>query len=441
MNQRLVRNAPVVPTKSPNPRPPEGGRCTESELWASALKFTNWLDAAGYATYDGYDVLGSSYGRAAKRFYYKKNPIGYVLTAQVVAMEILCPGLRALFVEKKRYVTSDGQLVMAFLNMYEATCNRHGGRPASTNGHPEFSAAHWLDKAKSLANDLVEQSVPGFHGLCWGYPIDWQSVNGFIPKGTPVITSTPYCYEAFALLYDATGEQRYLELARSVSAFVSQDLNDTPAGENAAASSYTPYDHGKVVNANAYRAFVLIDAAERFQDEKLLAQGVKNVNFILQSQNPDGSWLYAIDNPAEAFIDHFHTCFVMKNLYKINRHLQREDVREAIVRGYRWYRKALFDEHDNPKTYAIAPRMEIVRLEMYNIAEAITLGVLLRDEVPEAFSLASTLGEQLVRQYQLPAGHWITRIYKGGWRHTFPYLRWPQAQLFYALTNLLLATA
>lgn len=439
MSQNLVGNAPPAPMRHSSPLP-AGVGCSADELRASALKFANWLNAVGYASYDGYDFMGSKYGRAAKRLYYKKNPLGYVLTAQVVGMEILCPSMRALFVKKQRYVTAEGQLVMAFLNMYEATGTCDGERKPSVNGNQEHPAASWLDKAKHLADELVEQSVPGFHGLCWGYPIDWQSMNGFIPKGTPVITSTPYAYEAFALLFDATGDQRYLELARSVSTFVSQDLNDTPMGENAAASSYTPYDHGKVVNANAYRAFVLIDAATRFQDEKLLAQGVKNVNFILQSQDPNGSWLYAIDNPKEAFIDHFHTCFVMKNLHKINRYLQREDIREAVVRGYHWYRKALFDEHDNPKTYAIAPRMEIVRLEMYNIAEAITLGVLLRDEIPEAFALAATLGERLVRQYQVPAGHWITRIYKGGWRHTFPYLRWPQAQLFYALTNLLLAT-
>jgi hypothetical protein len=31
----------------------------------------------------------------------------------------------------------------------------------------------------------------------------------------------------------------------------------------------------------------------------------------------------------------------------------------------------------------------------------------------------------------------VTRVFRGGFRHRFPFLRWPQAQLFYALTNLL----
>ena len=228
-------------------------------------------------------------------------------------------------------------------------------------------------------------------------------------------------------------------MARSIMAFVSKDLNDTPSGDDSAASSYTPKDHGKVVNASAYRAFLLFDAAQRFQNDTFRTQGWKNLRFILQNQQADGSWLYAVDDPAQAFIDHFHTCFVLKNLYKLNRHLQSADVKRSVQRGYNWYRKALFDSRDNPKSFAIAPRLQLVRLEMYNIAEAISLGVLLRDEIPEAFALAETLAAQLVGRYQLPAGHWVTRVYLGGIEHTLPFLRWPQSQLFLALTNLLVA--
>jgi hypothetical protein len=76
---------------------------------------------------------------------------------------------------------------------------------------------------------------------------------------------------------------------------------------------------------------------------------------------------------------------------------------------------------------------------MYNVAEAITLGTLLKNDIPEAFALAQRLATRLVREYQLPVGHWVTRVYLGGIRHTLPFLRWPQAQLFLALTNLLVA--
>ena len=43
----------------------------------------------------------------------------------------------------------------------------------------------------------------------------------------------------------------------------------------------------------------------------------RNLNFVLENQNPDGSWFYAVDGVRD-FVDHFHTCFVMKALAKIH---------------------------------------------------------------------------------------------------------------------------
>jgi hypothetical protein len=413
---------------------------TANELWTAANKFANWLEKCRYMSYDPYDIWGTGYGRLARRLYYKKNPAGALMTAPLVLMEIIFPSLRGLFIKKDRFPTSDAQLALAFLNLYEASqvhLSPSDGQP--TEAYSNQPSGSWLTKARTLADELLSQSIPGYSGYCWGYPFDWQNVNGLMPKGTPHITATPYCYEVFTRLFDLTGEDRYLEVARSITAFVYQDLKDTPTGKDAAASSYTPNDCGKVVNASAYRAFVLFDAARRFQSEDFRTKAWKNLQFILQSQRTDGSWLYAIDNPAEAFIDHFHTCFVLKNLHKINRDLQSTAVREAIERGYKWYRKALFDKEDNPISFAIAPRVQIVRLEMYNFAEAISLGVLLKHNIPEGFALAEKLAARLMHGYGLPAGHWVTRVYLGGVRHKVPFMRWPQSQLFLALTNLLVA--
>ena len=398
--------------------------CTTTELWAVAEKFMGWLEVEGYAAYDPYDVWGTRYGRLARRLYYRKNPLGVLLTAPVLLMEIVGPSLRRLLVDKQRYATADAQLALAFMNAYEVS-----------------HAAVWLGKARALAVDLLTQSIPGYRGLCWGYPFDWQNVGGLMKKGTPHITATPYCYEVFARLFDLTGDKYYSTAARSIAEFVYGDLNDTPTGPGAAAASYTPYDHSKVINASAYRAFVLFDAARRFDDERYRDKASKNLRFILDTQREDGSWLYAIDSPAEAFIDHFHTCFVLKNLYKINVDLQSAEVARAVRRGYQWYRKSLFDNDGTPRLFAIAPRLQLVKLEMYNVAEAITLGALLKDDIPEAFEHAESLADRFVTRGQLPAGHWITRTYLGGITHRVPFIRWPQSQLFLGLTNLLKAKA
>ncbi len=411
---------------------------TRDELWIAVDRFCDWFNGSGGVSYDPYDILGTGYGRWARRIYYRKNPLGVLVTAPLILMEILAPGLRGLFVSKGHYPTADAQLALAFLNLYKL--RREGTDTLSAPVGDQQSHRIWLNKAEDLASELLKQSAQGYSGYCWGYPFDWRHVNGFMPKGTPHITATPYCYEVFAKLFDVTGDPKYLEITSSIAAFVANDLIDTPTGDGAAASSNTPYDQGKVVNASAYRAFVLFDAARRFDNETHRTKAQMNLRFVLDSQRPDGSWLYAVDNPREAFVDNFHTCFVLKNLYKLNRGLEISDVAQAVQRGYEFYRKNLIDAGGEPKTYAVAPRVEIVRVEMYNFAEAITLGALFRDDIPEAFTIADELAARLVRQHQLPDGHFVTRIYRGGIRHSVPYLRWPQSQLFLALTNLLVAT-
>lgn len=409
----LGANRPCLAVSRPDP-----------DLWDSIARFSGWLDRVGLESYDPYDIWGTSYGLMARRLYYRKQLLGYVMSTPLLLLDVLCPGLRRVWVRKQRYATADAQLALGFLNLY-----RFG------------KGSHYLDRATVLADDLLRTSIPGYHGHCWGYPFDWQNNKGLWKRNVPYITATPYCFEAFLGLHEATGEARHLAVAKSIARFVALDLVDTPIGANAAAGSYSPHDQSQVVNASAYRAFVLFEAASRFGEPSYAAKARDNLSFILRSQSADGSWLYGLDEPADRFIDHFHSCFVLKNLVKINRRLGERTLADAIRRGWDYYRQHLFESDDTPRSFAKQPRMQLARVELYNVAEAITLGALLRDDIPEAYDLAGRLAGRLIGQYQLADGHFVTRVYRGGLRHTFPFLRWPQAQLFYALTNLVVARA
>lgn len=394
--------------------------CTAEELLSACQRFTAWLDRVGYASYDPYDIWGTRYGLRARKLYYARNPLGTLLVAPLVLLEIVWPSSRQLFVEKQRYATADAQLVLAFLNLFRVT-----------------GEAHFRDRAVALGDEILGYAIKGYRGLCWGYPFDWQNGPGAVwARSTPYITCTPYCYEAFLALHEATGQERYRQIAASIAEFVCHDLHETPTSPAAAAGSYSPKDRSMVINASAYRAFVLLDAARRFGREDYAAAGGRNLAFILEGQREDGAWLYALDR-APSFIDHFHTCFVLKNLIKANRLLDRADVRESIARGFRYYRENLFYPDGNPKSFSIEPRFQVGRLEMYNFAECITLCSLLGDELPGARETGLRLATRLLGDFQLPAGHFVTRVFRFGVRHTFPFLRWPQAQLFYSITSLL----
>jgi len=180
-----------------------------------------------------------------------------------------------------------------------------------------------------------------------------------------------------------------------------------------------------------------METYHRFGVDEFKEKAGKNINFVLENQRLDGSWLYAAENPHNAFIDNFHTCLVLKNLYKANVYLKSNKLRDAIIKGYDFYRKNLFVNNDIPKPYALLRRIQLVQIEMYDYAEGISLGVLLKDEIPGAFELAKKLARDVHLYYQLPDGHFITRVNWGGLRNAVPYLRWPQAQMFFALTTLL----
>lgn len=394
--------------------------CSAEKLLSSSRSFVSWLDHHGIASYDPYDLWGTRYGLWSRKKYYARRLVGTPLVAPFVAVDLLYPAARKLFVNKQRFATADAQLLLAFLNLHRAT------------GEQQY-----LDRAITLGDEILDYAIPGYHGPCWGYPFDWQNGPGDPwTRNTPYITCTPYCYEAYNALFAATGQERYRKLAAGIAEFVCRDLRETPTSPRAAAGSYSPKDNSQVVNASAYRAFVLIDAGARFGRADYTAAGERNLAFVIESQRADGAWLYAVDGTS-SFIDNFHTCFNLKNLVKLNRLVRRGEVSQCINRGFDYYHDHLFHADGDPRSFAIEPRLQLAHLEMYNFAEGITLGSLLANENGRAKALAHHLAGRVADDFQLPDGHFVTRVFRGGVRHTFPFVRWPQAQLFLAITNLL----
>jgi hypothetical protein len=389
-------------------------------LAAACDRFLAWLDRAGYESYDPYDIWGGRYGLWSRKVYYAKGRLAIPLVAPLVAMDLICPALRGLFVGKARFATADAQLLLGLLNLHQIS----GG-------------SNHLERAVALGEEIMAYSIPGYRGPCWGYPFDWQNNNNAVwPKHTPYITCTPYCYEAYLGLLEATGDPKYREWVAGIAEFVHGDLKDIPTGPNSAAGSYSPFDNRQVVNASGYRAYVLAEAGKRFGRQDYLEASRRNLNFVLESQATDGSWMYAM-NETKSYIDNFHTCFNLKNLFKIHRIDPDARIEASIRRGFDYYRQHLIDAWGNPRPFAVKPRLQLAKLEMYDFAEGITHGALIGDIIPEAGELARSLASKLIQEHQLPDGHFVTRVFRGGFRHRFPFLRWPQAQLFYALTNLL----
>jgi hypothetical protein len=276
----------------------------------------------------------------------------------------------------------------------------------------------------------------GYEQFCWGYPFDWVTRNGVIPAGTPLITTTPYAYEAFSYVYEIDRNERWLKVMKSIAEHAFHDIKDRVISADSATAGYTPLDtEGGVINASAYRAFLLMNASLQFSREDYGDAAERNLNFVLRAQQEDGSWFYAADGVRD-FVDHFHTCFVMKALAKIDQLVNHEGCRRAIHAGVGYYTRQLFDERGLPKPFSSAPRVTVYRRELYDYAECVNLCTLLSGRFKHLDERLRTTLADLLGYWQKSDGSFRSRRLLAGWDNV-PMHRWAQSQLFRSLCLLL----
>jgi hypothetical protein len=162
-----------------------------------------------------------------------------------------------------------------------------------------------------------------------------MTTRGLLESGIPLITSTPYCLEAYVELYNITKDKKYKEIILKIYNFCKNDLNLNKYNEYIT-SSYSTEDNSVIVNASAYRAYCLILGGYFFKDEDGIKIGKELIDFVIGVQNPDGSWYYGFDHSNDQFIDNFHTCFVLKNLIKANLYIKNLKIEKSIEKGIKY---------------------------------------------------------------------------------------------------------
>jgi hypothetical protein len=385
---------------------------------AAVLRFVRWLDRYGEVSYDHQSYFAGTVGRSAKALYYKRPLLGTLAVAPMIFSEAFVPSARRLFWKPQRFPIADAHYAMGFAFL------------SQTLGEQQYyrRAVHFLEV-------LQETRSRGYDRYGWGYPFNWETRNGTLTEGTPMITTLPYAYEAFRQVYQIDGDQKWREIMRSIAQHALQDYHDYDTSATASTCSYTPdpKDRGGVINASAYRAFLLTRAGADFSEERYRQVAERNLNFVIESQDFDGSWYYSTDGTRD-FVDHFHTCFVLKALTKIEAITGDDKCTKAIERGVAYYVKSLFDDRGLPKPFSRRPRMTVYRREMYDYAECINLAVLLKGRFAELDVILSNLIND--GEWQRPDGSFRARKLLIGWDNT-PMHRWAQSQMFRSLSFLL----
>src|SRR5436190_4884897 len=170
---------------SSSPNPILVGRLPSAEeVSRVSVNFTRWLNKYGESSWDFQSVYAGAIGRRAKAFYYRHRLVGIAAVAPMVFCEAFVPSARRLFHHRMRFPIADAHYAMGFAFLYQTTAN-----PAD------------LQRAMHFLNILKETRCSQFKEYCWGYPFDWIWHGGVIKAQTPLITTTPYVYEAFLQVY------------------------------------------------------------------------------------------------------------------------------------------------------------------------------------------------------------------------------------------------
>lgn len=388
------------------------------DVRGAVLRFIGWLDDYGETSHDHQSYFASDLARSAKALYYRKRLLGTIAVSPMIFSEAFVPSARRFFYKAQRFPIADAHYAMGFAFLSRATGDKQ-----------------YYERAVHFLEVLKETRAPGYKHYCWGYPFNWETKRGTLAHDTPFITTVPYVYEAFREVYQIDHKQEWLEIMQSIAQHAVEDYTDVELSPTVATCKYNPGpdDSSGVINASAYRAFLLTQASVDFSDENYRKIADRNLNFVLQSQNEDGSWPYSTDGD-RSFVDHFHTCFVLKALAKIEAITKNPNCTKAIARGVDYYVQNLFDEKGLPKPFSRRPRMTVYKRELYDYAECINLGVLLEGRFP-------ALDENLSRVIKLEGwkksdGSFRSRQLLLGWDNT-PMHRWAQSQLFRSLCFLL----
>ncbi|MDN3723108.1 delta-aminolevulinic acid dehydratase [Aequorivita sp. SDUM287046] len=373
----------------------------------SFQKLKTYCENEGFKGWDPYDGLNSKLFNALPlisktRFFrlawiqvFKRSPINF---------------RRITSVEKGYNAKGLGLFITGYCNLYK------------NDPKPEY-----LEKIIQLSDQVIKMQTNGYSGACWGYNFDWQARAFFQPKGTPTVVATTFIAEALLGAYKITQNKYYLEVAISATQFVLKDLNRTYDENGNFSFSYSPLDQTQVFNASLLGAKLLSMVYEFTQEENLLIEARKAVQYAADFQQENGAWAYGT-LPYHQWVDNFHTGYNLECIYTYQKISGDTSFRKNIEKGLDYYLKTFFTEEGISKYYnnsifpidIHAPAQLIVtlsKLEVFNENKELIDRVL-------KWTVDNMQAENGFFQYQKNK-HFNSNI---------PYMRWAQAWMFYAFS-------
>ena len=405
------------------------GRQLPSPITAALQSLDSWIEDQGFRGWDPHDALNSPLLRRLTL----QNRYAAIFWLQLLRRSPV--NFRPLLAIPKDYNAKGmGLFLASYAHKYAVT---HEPR--------------YRDYVNFLAQWLLKNAAPDYRGMGWGYNFDWPNRAFFAPAGTPTVVNTAFIGLAFLDMHlllgnevewssimdgaEVPGGERHssssaLDVARSSCDFVLRDLNVLAPTADERCFSYTPLDRRFVHNASMMGAWLLASVFKQTGEPHLGEAALAAARFTARRQLPDGAWSYGIV-ANERWVDNFHTGFVLVALKRVGDYLQTDEFDKSVLRGYRFWKERMFLPDGTPKYYPDRTHP----VDVHSVAQAILTFLEFRQEDEEGVEHAVRVAQWGIENLQDPTGY----FYYQSWRSytvRIPYMRWAQAWMQRALTEL-----
>jgi len=367
------------------------------------------------SSYDPYDIWKTRLGFSIKALFYRHRFLGYLPAAGLSVFDAYLNNRLRFFYARQEYPIVRAIAALTLLNLYQAT-----------------RADRFLTYAKLHLDWLEANSCQGFHGHCWG--LGFKHVVSkdirYLPD-TPLVTITPYVLEAFAKWFEKAPSESVGNIIESIGKYLIHDLQPMRETSVTLASSYGPWADRIVVNASSYAMFSHALVAQHIADpetkELHLNRARKLYTFIRDQQREDGSWFYSPEG--KSFIDTFHSCIVVKNIFKTERLIFLPEAETVAKLGYRFIAENLWDRKKGlAKRFALKNKPSLILYDLYDNSEFASLSILL-GEMANAEKVLESANATFVEN-----GDIFSQIVWPGWKINKDCLRWAVMPYLYALS-------
>jgi hypothetical protein len=382
-------------------------RPSSEQLWDVLESLATYVQAHLWTGYDPYDLK-------AHPLYLKLHRSRIAaLPAKVLVNLFPLTMRRLLRVQPVPHPKAMALFADAYLTLFDVT------------GDPHFQVL-----AEDQLSWLLRHAEPGYTGLAWGLPFDYQGRDWW-PAGTPSVVITAVAARAFLHAHESLTNPAYLAAAHNACRFFATDIPRHESDSDRLCFSKTPARGSYIHNANVIVAATLAKVSRAWETDEWDPLIRRATNYTLAEQREDGAWYYwGPPEPSMHWIDHYHSGFVLRALHDLLRATNWPDLREPLDRGYAFYTRHLFDE-------GRIPRLTDTRrypIDIHSCAEAILCLTQLSDRYDDAWGRARAVANWTLAHMRHPSGYFYYRRYR---RLTIkmPYMRWGQAWMMSALAK------